>query len=130
MEARVPLTLHGRWQLEVVKAVHNWENRFVVAGAQLGDGTYDGAVGTNITVDGLPQWQLRGEYQKPDEPGVWRSSDRAVYRPFAVGIQDLMEMPDGIFDTLLGTYYMGVRVTNSWGEVFSVNDAIDVGPRG
>jgi hypothetical protein len=168
----MPLTLHGRWQLDVIEAVHNWANRFVVVGAQSGDGVYPGTVGTNVTVDGLPQWQLRGEYENPAEPGVWQPSDMAMlsktilgaeisavlgsedplpqpdfadirwqavftgtmfdiaYRPFALRIQDLMSMPDGIFDTLLGTYYMGVRVRNTWGEGFGANDVIDISPQG
>ena len=34
------------------------------------------------------------------------------YRPFAVRTEDLFEMPDGIFETALGDYYMGVRAVN------------------
>jgi hypothetical protein len=43
---------------------------------------------------------------------------RVPLRPFALRSDDLQMMPDGIFDTSLGTYYMGVRVENAWGSDF------------
>lgn len=52
------------------------------------------------------------------------------YRPFAVRPQDLFQMPDGIFDTILGTYYMGVRVRNTWGESFAADHVIDISASG
>lgn len=48
------------------------------------------------------------------------------YRPYAVRISDLFQMPDGIFDTILGTYYMGVRVTNVWAEPFTNTHTLDI----
>ena len=48
------------------------------------------------------------------------------YRPYAVRISDLFQMPDGIFDTILGTYYMGVRVTNVWAEPFTAFHTLDI----
>jgi hypothetical protein len=48
------------------------------------------------------------------------------YRPYAVRINDLFQMPDGIFDTILGTYYMGVRVTNTWAEPFTATHTLDI----
>lgn len=48
------------------------------------------------------------------------------YRPFAVRTFDLFQMPDGIFDTALGTYYMGVRVFNRWGLPFSEDHVLDI----
>ena len=52
------------------------------------------------------------------------------YRPYAVRPQDLFQMPDGIFDTILGTYYMGVRVRNTWGESFAADHVIDISAGG
>lgn len=52
------------------------------------------------------------------------------YRPYAIRMQDLVQMPDGIFDTLLGTYYMGVRVRNTWGESFAADHVLDISPAG
>jgi hypothetical protein len=48
------------------------------------------------------------------------------YRPYAVRITDMFQMPDGIFDTILGTYYMGVRVTNVWAEPFTATHTLDI----
>ena len=50
------------------------------------------------------------------------------YRPFAVRTSDLMQMPDGVFEARLGTYYMGVRLTNRWGMPFTSNNVIDITP--
>ena len=160
--------LYGRWHLEVTKAVHNWENRFVVAGATSGAGTYPPTVGLEVTADGS-SWQLRGEYRESDadpwkpsdmmiEPGLERAPIDATigsedplpqpdfediqwraryldptmfeiaYRPWAVRTDDLFEMPDGIFETALGTYYMGVRVTNRWGLPFADTHVLDISP--
>lgn len=48
------------------------------------------------------------------------------YRPYAVRTTDLFQMPDGVFEGSLGTYYMGVRVTNRWGMSFSENHVLDI----
>lgn len=50
------------------------------------------------------------------------------YRPYAVRTNDLFEMPDGIFETALGTYYMGVRVINRWGLPFTDDNVLDITP--
>lgn len=50
------------------------------------------------------------------------------YRPYAVRTTDLFQMPDGVFDTSLGTYYMGVRITNRWGMPFSDAHVLDITP--
>ncbi|HYC92445.1 MAG TPA: hypothetical protein VEO54_24780 [Thermoanaerobaculia bacterium] len=48
------------------------------------------------------------------------------YRPYAVRTDDLFQMPDGIFETALGTYYMAVRVTNRWGLPFTEDHVLDI----
>ena len=48
------------------------------------------------------------------------------YRPYAVRTEDLFQMPDGIFETAMGTYYMAVNVVNRWGLPFSENHVIDI----
>jgi hypothetical protein len=48
------------------------------------------------------------------------------YRPYAVRTEDLFEMPDGIFETALGTYYMAVRVVNRWGLPFTDMHVLDI----
>lgn len=37
-------------------------------------------------------------------------------------------MPDGIFETALGTYYMAVRVANRWGLPFTEDNVLDITP--
>jgi hypothetical protein len=44
---------------------------------------------------------------------------RVPIRPYALRTDDMQMMPDGIFDTAVGTYYMGVRVENTWGSDFT-----------
>jgi hypothetical protein len=50
------------------------------------------------------------------------------YRPYAVRTTDLFQMPDGIFEAALGTYYMAVRVINRWGLPFTENHVLDITP--
>ena len=48
------------------------------------------------------------------------------YRPYALRLNDLVQMPDGIFETALGTYYMAVNVVNRWGQPFSHDHVLDI----
>lgn len=48
------------------------------------------------------------------------------HRPYAVRTSDLMQMPDGIFETALGTYYMAVRVINRWGLPFTADHVLNI----
>jgi hypothetical protein len=64
--------LYGRWNLEVTKAIHNWENRFVIEGATAGNGTYPPTVGLNVAASGAA-WSLRAQYQEPGEAS-WKPS--------------------------------------------------------
>jgi hypothetical protein len=66
------IMLYGRWSMEVIKAIHNWENRFVIEGATSGSGTYPPTVGLEVTAEG-PAWQLRGEYRESDSK-PWKAS--------------------------------------------------------
>jgi hypothetical protein len=51
------------------------------------------------------------------------------YRPYAVRPGDLFQMPDGIFETALGTYYMAVRIVNRWGLPFGPDHVLDISPQ-
>lgn len=160
------IQLFGRWNLNVTKAIHNWENRFKIEGATFGSGSYPPTVGLNVIVDG-PAWSLTAEYREsatdnwmPSEmmidPGLERVDIHASigsedplpprdfediqwdgdyldstmlgipYRPYAVRTFDLFQMPDGIFETALGTYYMAVRVVNRWGLPFTEDHVLDI----
>lgn len=48
------------------------------------------------------------------------------YRPYAVRIADLGQMPDGTFEATLGQYYMGVKVHNRWGLPYPDGYVLDV----
>lgn len=163
------IQLFGRWHLKITKAIHNWENRFVIEGATSGSGTYPPTVGLEVTADGSA-WLIKGEYRKSDtdpwkasemmiDTGLERVDIRAVigaedplpsrdfediqwdaryldntmleipYRPYAVRMDDLFQMPDGIFETALGTYYMAVQVTNRWGLPFTEDHVLDITPQ-
>jgi len=72
---------------------------------------------------------------QPDFEDIqWRADflDGTLYdvprRPYAVRPQDLMEMPDGLFETALGTYYMAVHVENQWGLPFDPDHVLDISP--
>ena len=47
-------------------------------------------------------------------------------RPYAVRTDNFQMMPDGIFDTYLGSYYMGVRVRNIWAYHFPADQLLDL----
>lgn len=160
------IQLYGRWHLEVTKAIHSLENRFVLLGTASSDGDYPPTVGLDITADGT-SWQLSAEYRRSStdpwqpsammiDPGYERVDTQATigaedplpepdfediqwaarylddtmieipYRPYAIRPADLGQMPDGIFETALGNYYMGVRVTNRWGLPFGDTHVLDI----
>jgi hypothetical protein len=45
------ITLYGRWRLEVTEAIHNWQNRFVIAGADVGSGVFPPDIGFTTWAD-------------------------------------------------------------------------------
>lgn len=162
------IQLFGRWNLKVVKSIHNWENRFKIEGATSGSGTYPPTVGLDVVADG-PAWQLTAEYRESNA-SAWKPSEMIIetgleqvnihaligsedplpskdfediqwdadyldgtmleipYRPYALRTFDLFQMPDGIFETILGTYYMAVRVVNRWGLPFTDDHVLDITP--
>jgi hypothetical protein len=163
------INLFGKWRLEVVKAIHNWENRYVIEGASSGNGAFNGVISPAKIIDGH-RWQLRAEYRE-NNAAPWKPSAMKIdvvpdrvdihaiigsedplpqidyediqwdarwlgdtlfdipVRPFAVRILDLGQMPDGIFETAIGIYYMGVRVENHWGLTFGPDHVIAITPQ-
>jgi hypothetical protein len=107
------------WQFEI-------EN--FAGGAWRGSGIrLEGAVGVVGSTDLLST--IRSEDDPASLETIWddivftaRNLDPLIkvpIRPFALRLDDMQMMPDGIFDTALGTYYMGVRVENTWGADFA-----------
>lgn len=163
----MPINLYNKWRLEVLEAIHSWENRYVISGASIGNGTYDPVVGNVQQIDGNA-WQIDAQHQPPNENWVSSPMKQEVvtgmehvnlhliigaedplpvedykdirlsaiflggkmievpYRPYAVRIADLEQMPDGIFEAKLGQYYMGVRVKNIWGIPFTSDNVFDI----
>ena len=70
------IQLFGRWNLKVVKAIHNWENRFRIEGATSGSGTYPPTVGLDVVADG-PAWQLTAEYRESNA-SAWKPSEMII----------------------------------------------------
>ncbi|MBK8920873.1 MAG: hypothetical protein IPM81_05100 [Saprospirales bacterium] len=60
-------------------------------------------------------------------PPTW-TAPCSIFRtgPMRCVRDDLFQMPDGIFETALGTYYMGVRVINRWGLPFTDDNVLDI----
>ena len=97
------IQLYGRWHLSVTKAVHTWENRFVIEGATSGSGVYPGTVGVEVTATG-PSWQLRAEYRespadawKPDEMMLRLFLERVNVTPL-IGAED--PLPERDFEDI------------------------------
>ena len=87
----MPLRFFGSWQLEVQKAIHNWENRFQITGATSGSGTFPGVVGAPMQIDG-DAWNLDAQYRKTGT-NVWRDS-----------AMKLLSQPEFVdIDTMIGS---------------------------
>ena len=73
------VTLNGKWKIKVVAKNAGWDQRFVVAGSNAGDGVYPGTVGTEIQADGA-SWTI--QVQARGGSGPWL--DSAMRMPSAV----------------------------------------------
>ncbi len=51
---------------------------------------------------------------------------KVPFRPYAMRTDTLQMMPDGIFEAILETYYMAVRVENIWNQSIPVNSRIRI----
>lgn len=67
----MPITLYNNWRLEVLEAIHNWPNRYVITGASSGGGIFDPVAGNVHLVDGLA-WVLDAQHRPPG--GNWTPS--------------------------------------------------------
>lgn len=52
------------------------------------------------------------------------------FRPYALRMDTLQMMPDGIFEASLGSYYMGVRIQNVWTQPLSADSLLGISPMG
>ena len=82
------------------------------------------------------QWTIESEDLPDQEPRDWNdlvlqvdklvSIVEVLARPYAIETRSLQMMPDGIFESALGRYFMGVRITNIWGETFKPGQYVDI----
>jgi hypothetical protein len=77
------ITMQGRWTIRVAAANAAFPQRFTVAGASSGNGTYAGqTTAATVTVDGA-QWSLSIEHHPPGQP--WRQSAMRIGTPAPTG---------------------------------------------
>jgi hypothetical protein len=95
---------------------------------------------TNRVVSGTSlRWTIESEDIPEREPKDWNDLVLQVkkvgpiievpVRPYAVEPRSLQMMPDGIFESALGRYFMGVRITNIWGEPFTPGQYVEITPQ-
>ena len=96
---------------------------------------------TNKVVSGTTlRWTVESEDLPDREPKDWNDLILRVekigpifevpVRPYAIEPRSLHMMPDGIFESALGKYFMGVRITNIWGQSFKPGQFVDITPQG
>ncbi len=72
------ITMQGNWTLRVKGRNTAYAQRFIVSGASVGNGTYDGAVGTAVFVSGS-QWSVQVQHQPTRQ--TWCDSAQRVGLP-------------------------------------------------
>jgi hypothetical protein len=81
------ITMQGRWTLRPTTKNAAWAQRYIVSGANTGNGTHAGTVGSAaIVVDG-PQWAVSIEHQVPGQG--WRQSAMRIGTPSPAGGADV-----------------------------------------
>ena len=55
---------------------------------------------------------------------------KVPFRPYAVRPGTLQMMPDGIFETFLGVYYMAVRIQNTWDQTLPDDSRVRISAEG
>jgi len=76
------ITMQGSWTVRVTSKNASFGQRFVITGADVGNGTYDGLVGTAVFASGA-QWSINVQHQPPSEP--WRDSAQRITFPTVSG---------------------------------------------
>lgn len=76
------ITMQGSWTLRFKSKAAAWAQRFVVSGADSGNGAHAGTPGTAVFVTGA-QWSLTLQHQAPGRP--WRDSAQRLGTPALAG---------------------------------------------
>ncbi|MBX3622507.1 MAG: hypothetical protein KF891_21280 [Rhizobacter sp.] len=72
------ITMQGSWTLRATARQAAYAQRFIVSGADIGDGVYDGVVGKRVFVSGA-QWELQVQHRLPRQG--WRDSAQRLGLP-------------------------------------------------
>jgi hypothetical protein len=121
-----PIIVDGRdgWQIQIQ---HNdgsgWDDSLMRLTGKVISGTH-------------LRWNIESEDLPDREPKDWNDLVlraekigpiiEVPIRPYAVVPGSLQMMPDGIFEAALGQYFMGVRITNIWGDTFRPGQSVDI----
>lgn len=76
------ITMQGAWTIRVSARNAAFAQRFTVSGADVGNGTYNGTVGTSVFVSGA-QWSVNIQHQPTAQP--WRDSAQRIGFPGIAG---------------------------------------------
>lgn len=72
--------LQGTWSVSVKSKDASWAQRFVIAGADSGDGTYTGSTSTPAVLTSGAQWGITVEHD-PSGPASWGPSRMRIANP-------------------------------------------------
>ena len=124
----MPITLYNNWRLEVLEAIHNWPNRYVITGATSGGGPHDPVVGSVVLVDG-PAWVLDAQHRPPGEdwtPSAMQQEvvlgQEHVNLHLIVGAEDPLPTED-FRDIRLSCIFLGGRMIEVPYRPFAVRPA-------
>ncbi|EOO24936.1 hypothetical protein IIU_06509 [Bacillus cereus VD133] len=107
---------------------------------QHNNGTIWGDSELRLTPEVLSGSQITFNIESEDEPASGSDNDfndlivkaekvgmiEVPFRPYALRMNTLQMMPDGVFEAALGTYYMGVCIQNVWTKPLSADSLIGI----
>jgi hypothetical protein len=81
----MPVTLQGNWTVQLVSQPIDQPQRFIIAGATLGNGTYSDTYTAAIGVEGT-NWTIRSQEEGSwsGSPGVWIDSNNVEQTPIEI----------------------------------------------
>lgn len=116
------------WQLTVQHndGVNGWQDNWVrLAASSIGPGTITQTVQSEDVTTPASDRDFDDLVVRLEKLGM---VDQPA-RPFAVLPGTMQMMPDGIFETALGRYFMGVRVRNVWTRPWPAGARVGLTPR-
>lgn len=128
------ITLQGNWTVHVRARNAGYAQRFIVSGADSGNGVHDGIVGQRVFVTGA-QWSLQVQHRPPREG--WRDSAQRLGLPSVEGgvLRVDVAANDGGLDDLYDDLVLSCSLPISqsehvvYGEVTSHDGRLPFNPR-